>query len=255
LACGSTDDASTAVDDIRAGEIDHEHAAVGMLVFATNGICTGTLIAPDVVLTAGHCVDEGKIPVAFYLGTGSAVKSIGSGESQAAMTRHEVETGEFVPGYVVTPSCPKEGLDVGLVKLKSKIEGVTPARIDARAPRTSETCTAVGFGKHLVGADQSTRGEKRRAEVKFAGELPGAFAFEDLTGGTEKGDSGGPLFCGDAIVAVNSCGNRPDRFARIDVAMPWIEHKLAAWGAPWNGGDIGSILPFDPNAPAPNDED
>ena len=32
-------------------------------VFAEDSICSGTLIAPDVVLTAGHCVEAGPVEV------------------------------------------------------------------------------------------------------------------------------------------------------------------------------------------------
>jgi V8-like Glu-specific endopeptidase len=39
-----------------------------------NESCTGTLIAPNVVLSAGHCFDT-NIMDAFYLGQGVAVQS------------------------------------------------------------------------------------------------------------------------------------------------------------------------------------
>jgi hypothetical protein len=57
----------------------------------------------------------------------------------------------------------------------------------------------------------------------------GSRAFDGVTGSTETGDSGGPLFCGGKVVAVNSCGNFPDWFARLDAAKPWVEAMLERW--------------------------
>lgn len=248
LACAEQlgPEAARADGEIRGGEVEKGHPAVGLLVFASGGICSGTLIAPDVVLTAGHCVDEGKIPEAFYTGQGRASER--AAEATPEMIRYDVEAGEPVPGYVVAEACPKLGLDVGLVKLRAPVEGVQPARIEARAPEPREECVAVGFGRHPLDGGGATRAEKRSAVVTFREIMPGAFAFEDKTGGTEKGDSGGPLFCDGGLVAVNSCGNDPDRFARVDVAMPWIEAKLADWNATWKGGPIGALPATDAGA-------
>src|SRR5690606_37412870 len=111
-----------------------------------------------------------------------------------------------------------------------------------RAPFEAEECVAVGFGRHDLPDDAgTTRAEKRSAVVTFRAEMRGAFAFDDITGGTDKGDSGGPLHCGRAIVGVNSCGNNPDRFARVDLARPWIEAKRADWDAPWTGEPVGAL--------------
>src|SRR5437868_6837413 len=61
-------------ESILGGKVDHGHAAVGVVVDNfLHGFCTGTLIAPDIVLTAGHCVRP-MVKKTFYLGSGRATK-------------------------------------------------------------------------------------------------------------------------------------------------------------------------------------
>ena len=73
-ACGglSTDSAQDA--EIQGGKKDTGHPAVGLVWISTGGFCTGTLIAPQAVLTAAHCVAD-RVSV-FYTGTGTASTSV-----------------------------------------------------------------------------------------------------------------------------------------------------------------------------------
>ena len=99
-------------------------------VLGTSGTCTGTLVAPDVVLTAGHCADIDPVRVA-------------------------VDTPTYTDGGVrvaVAQVIPypdwKNSYDVAVLVLAQPIEGVAP-----RALATS--CTYDGFARgsevHLVG--------------------------------------------------------------------------------------------------------
>src|SRR3954468_6467702 len=74
LAAGCTDDVGFGSDtgEIIGGQVtaDGEYPGVGALMLHGHAGCTGTLIAPDVVLTAGHCLDPqmvGSNPPGFTL--------------------------------------------------------------------------------------------------------------------------------------------------------------------------------------------
>lgn len=43
---------------LETGVVAGRWAAVGRIDFGSKGFCSGTLIAPDVVLTAAHCLYE-----------------------------------------------------------------------------------------------------------------------------------------------------------------------------------------------------
>jgi V8-like Glu-specific endopeptidase len=225
VAACSVDPASTAgEDEIRGGAVETGYAAVGILRMENESFCTGTLIAPDVVLTAAHCLRE--TAVSFHLGRGKPVIDFHSTDAIDSMTKTVVREQVAYPGFSGPRDarCPSASFDVALVKLVEPIHGVNPDAIGFRAPASSESCTTVGFGNH-----DGTFHEKRSAKQKMRQERATAFAFDALRVSTEGGDSGGPIFCGDAIVAVNSCGNAPDWFARLDGAKPWLEAMLADW--------------------------
>ncbi|MBX3226804.1 MAG: S1 family peptidase [Labilithrix sp.] len=236
-ACAVEEEASdSSADAIQAGRSAEDgFAAVGMLVFPGGSMCNGTLVAPDLVLTTAQCLRQHGTPTEFYTGDGKAAATVE--EATAGMARHSVEGAKVFPDYnprrpfheigLLNP-CRLPNLDVGLVKLKAPVDGVTPLSLEARAPRASETCTVVGFGRH--DADGATTiGAKRSASMQYQGDRLDAFTFRGGSGRLASGDSGAPLVCGDSVVGVGACRGDVDFFARVDLTIAWIGRMRASW--------------------------
>ena len=208
-------------DEIQGGDAETGEPAVGVTTTST-GYCSATLIAPDVVLTAGHCVVD---PVRAFLTTNGGVQ---------ATVSHAVKAQATFPGYDNAGGCPNNTLDIGLVKLAAPITGITPKTLGA-APASGTTCTAVGFGRYVAG-DQIDAAKKRSATSNVTPAVAPNLEVTAGTGLATHGDSGGPLLCNDVVVGTVSCHNDGDGatheveyYAAVSDASAWITQQIAAW--------------------------
>jgi secreted trypsin-like serine protease len=123
--------------------------------------CTGTLIAPDRVLTAGHCLSE-FTPVGFSVivgRDGNALVPFGRDRFQGARANGGIP----VRGFSVNPGfkesfpfahkSPQNAIalnDVGLILLARPVPNVTPVRVagtgNAADERVGETASIFGYG-------------------------------------------------------------------------------------------------------------
>lgn len=213
---------------ITNGELDGEgHPYVGLMVAkdsAGNPLwrCSGTLLSPTVYLTAGHCTQEPAVTADVWFGAdlrdAELIDFPDNGDARGAVHVH--------PDF--EPALPQVR-DVGVVVLDEPIVldeyGALP-ELDAfdeqrtRRGLQERTFTAVGYGVQRMfpeAAEWKIESERVRmvstarliqVDTAVTGDHSLMLTSNASTGGTCKGDSGGPYLVGDSNVvgAVNSFG-------------------------------------------------
>lgn len=206
------------------------------LVDGPNFYCSGAVIAPRVVLTAGHCVVGASswTVTAPYAGNQSA-------HGSSSWTSY-LSNGNFV-----NPNT----LDVAVLILDTAITMSSYPTLASAA--VASGTMAVNVGRIRNGA-LSHNGLYVGAPVALtpgAGKgFPLAYAAPDII---ESGDSGGPVYAGSGasrtLIAVNSGGGSGEILARVDLAFAKIQQRIAA-----NGGSGGGTPPPPPPPPAPTND-
>jgi V8-like Glu-specific endopeptidase len=189
--------------------------------------CSGTLVADDVVLTAAHCTDFFTADVGEDgLGTDDLRVSFDVAPDESS-TYYYVDHIVVHPDWLTAPpgvgnskhrylASPAE--DIALIFLSTEVSGISPAPVaDAgyldSLDLTSETFTVVGYGTdaYITGSAASPKAitvfdgvrSYRDVSVITTHDLfPDRFL--KITAGVCFGDSGGPLFHGDTVVAINT---------------------------------------------------
>jgi V8-like Glu-specific endopeptidase len=219
---------------LEGGQPDSDHPAVGMIWQTRGELCTGTLITPSVVLTAGHCT--GSRDLGFYTGPG-APTNIFSTDPIPGFERHAIDKYAAHPRYVASNTqCPNNTPDLGLLHLAEPVTGITPLSLTTGSPlQSGASCTAVGYGNYSDETGDYIEQRREGVESVLA-ILTDALKLQFGTAITDHGDSGGPLFCDGTLVAVTSCHtdgiwpqHQIEYDARVDTAEDWIRTQIAAW--------------------------
>ncbi len=148
------DEFSTYRSEIKGGQTDAESkAVVGMFSIASGGLCTGSLIAPNLVLTAHHCVARIQNDPGYVQCGQSKFNQPAGGDSYYVTTDTQMsQQGNWYQGasiHVPPGGNDTCGYDVALIILAQNMSPdlATPMipRVDTKTKK-GETYTAIGFG-------------------------------------------------------------------------------------------------------------
>jgi hypothetical protein len=233
--------------------------------------CTATLIAPNLVITARHCVgkrstgttlckggatDEGAQSLPNYAGDVAASPMYFSASPSSPL----LARGAAVYDDGSTTTCAH---DLALIGLDRSINGITPAQLRSTTVAVGDDLVAMGFGwtdrAAMINATERMKGTTSvlalGATVTSFKPFGDASAMSEplaiangevaVNGLTMTGDSGGPAFDASGRLAAlvsrgyNDALYGPGTFTSIAAHLATIDAALVATGNPKLGAGAG----------------
>ncbi|AYO84040.1 S1 family peptidase [Methylobacterium brachiatum] len=205
-----------------------------MVLSSNGGVCTGLVLAPDTVLTAGHCVAAGREHRVHFRDDAGAPVLI------------EVSGRAMHPGYDAgAASGRRKSIDLALLRTATPLPSrFAPVTLSAALPRAGERLTLAGYGAARAGDPRST-GTYRSVGLPviepYGPSRILVWLKGDAAGGCQ-GDSGGPITGPDgAVLALaawigGTCGGLTQGVL-VGPQRGWIDRVLDGWGrsARWGG--------------------
>jgi Trypsin len=224
--CGDHDEPiGAAGEPVTAASAASIDAVVAVVDAEDRVACSGTLVAPSVVITAAHC-DAKEIRVGADAIHPRRVARVAERRAHEAFERKTLAN------------------DVAALRLDAPVDDVTPAVLLAEGarPTPGDVVVVVGYGRsgplgaaagdHLQRAGTARVIESDETKILLA---PGPSQ-------PCSGDSGGPVFAGagrDALVAVTSHGDPDCIDGAAAIALGASARALTSWNEPEHGCAAG----------------
>ena len=191
-------------------------------------VCTGTLIAADVVLTAAHCIFGERMAITF------------DAELEEDVADNALHWGDAVPHERFACCGANDTFDIAVILLDDDVAGIDPAPVATAnqldlmtaAQLKRATFETAGYGAvrdTRKGAFQALYSDlHRRWARQTVNSLTRAWLNLSMNqatgdGGTCFGDSGGPHFLNGVVVSITVTGDRwckaTDKTYRIDTPV------------------------------------
>ncbi len=225
-------------------------------------ICTGTLIQPDVVLTAAHCLTDLEFPdthqtdLAVYVTAANDLRPFTAHSAELPSDIMQVSSAAIHPDFSIDGSGLSFGLgndnDIAILYLENSIQTIRPASLIAQEHLSQivvgKTVTIAGYGQRSRRAGDDTEplkyfGISTIYEIGKAELQVGDRKSEDEQPSREGlatkcyGDSGGPTFMKagtkEVLIGITSRSyfSHVDCLAagvdtRVDYFLDWIDQSL-----------------------------
>lgn len=203
---------------------------VVMIVSDRGSFCSASVIAPDLLITAGHCVRKGaNYRLLTYQAGKPVLSQLGNVAIHPQFDAKAYDKRHFT-------------IDLALVKLDAPLAGYAPLRLAAETGIEGALYRVAGFGLTAQNAGKS--GGVLR-EIALEGAPPVSKVQLRLreasgVGGACQGDSGGPVLRDGVLVGVlasavgansgRGCGGMTG-VALLGTALPWIRTNANRMGA------------------------
>jgi len=198
-----------------------------MVLSSQGGVCTGVVLGPDTVLTAGHCA------------AGAPEHRVHFRDEAGAPVLVAVAARAVHPGYDAgAASGRRRSIDLALLRTATPLPPrFVPVALSAAIPRAGERLTLAGYGAAKPGDPRSTGTYRGLGLPVIEPHGPSRILvwLKGGAGGACQGDSGGPIAGPDgAVLAVaawvgGACGGLTQGVL-VGPQRGWIDGTLGGWG-------------------------
>ena len=201
-----------------------------VVVAGAKGRCSGVVLAPDIVLTAAHCVRRGE---RFYVGG-----NLGGGYQTLPPPSLLSPVAEIVLHPLYT-SRDSGSPDLAILKLAKPLpDRFIPAVLNPRSPSVGDDLIVAGYGKSAAG-DSAASLVLRMVLLRVSHSIRGWVVLTSVgedASGAGSGDSGGPVFAyrgmHSLVGLMVGVSGKQTKAVALSAHYDWIRETMRKLAAP-----------------------